>query len=141
MIYLSYGGFWLFTFVVVSRFGNASMLLIMVGLTTLTLLISTILCSFLFSLSLTLSESIKSSMLSTVFTGMGLMFFIQVVAKNSPTLGLIVFIPLILFASYLAIKIATSASTSGAIFIVIVNFLALSIVSKTLGFALSSLNA
>lgn len=141
MIYISYLGFWLFTLVVASRFGDATMLLIMVALTTLVLLISTMLCSLLLSLSLTFNESIKSSMLSTVFIGIGLMFFIQVVAKNSPTLGLLVFIPLILFAAYLAIKTVTSASTSGAIFIVTVNFLALSIASKTLGFALPSINA
>jgi hypothetical protein len=142
MIYISYFGFWLFISIFfISPSGGASMLQSMIALTTLVFLVSTILCSSLFSLSVTFSESIKSSMLSTVFIGIGLIFFIQVVAKNSPALGFFVFIPLILFATYLAIKTASSASTPSAIIIVIFNFTALSLVSKAAGFALSSLNA
>jgi len=142
MIYISYLGFWLFISILfISPSDGASMLQSMVALTTLVFLVSTILCSSLFSLSVTFSESIKSSMLSTVFIGIGLIFYIQVVAKNYPNLGFVVFIPLVLFATYFAIKTATSASTSGAIVIVIINFLALSLVSKAAGFALSSLNA
>ena len=139
MLFIFFIGFWLVVSIIFFPFGG-SVLLGVVGASTLVFTLSTLLCSSILSLSVTIFESLKSSMLSTIFIGMIIIFTIQVLVKNSPFLATALFYPIFFIAIYSAVKITTTASSQGTLIISAANILSLYLTSKLTGFALATIS-
>ena len=138
MVFVLFFGFWLIASMIFFPFGGG-VLLSTAGLSTLAFTVSTLLCSLFLSLSVTFFESIKSSMLSTIFIGIVIIFTMQVLARNSPFLAGALFYPIFFIAIYFAVKTATPVSSKGALIISAANIISLYFATKLTGFALANM--
>jgi hypothetical protein len=103
-------------------------------LTTFSLFISTLTASFITRASIPIYETLKISMLATIFLVLSVIFTTQVMQK-SPLL-MYSFIPLYFLSIFTSIKNVSGISNAGAAIITTINIIVLTIIPKLLGIAL-----
>ena len=132
MLYLLYFGFWLFASVVTMNLGLLKFVMALTLLFTLTSLAS---CKLL-SITVSISEALKSSMLSTVFVGVLMIFVMQNLYNTNPLAAGFEVNLLFFFAFLLATKMSINLNVKGAVVVSITNlFLVYCLIKMGFSFA------